>query len=986
MSIVDHLPNSRGSEWRRWDPHIHAPGTLKNDQFGGRWEEYLQRIEVAVPRVEALGITDYFSLGTYEAVRAHKERGRLPEVQLLFPNVELRLEVQTAKQRAVNMHLLFSPEDADHVDQIRRALAHLTFTFQGTKYRCTPAELGQLGKAFSPTPLSEEAALREGANQFKVTLDNIREAFDNDRWLQRNCIVAVAGSNQDGTAGLQYDDAFAAARQEIERFAHVIFSSTPSQREFWLGKRPNQPPDAIRQTYGCLKLCMHGSDAHDIATVVAPANDRFCWIKGDAVFDALRHAVIEPEERSWIGPSAPAGAPPAYCIDAIRVTDAPFLHDSTVHLNQGIVAIIGARGSGKTALADMIAAAASSPASASGPTSFLHRASKPRDFLHPATASLAWADGTMSETVNLSLRTATTSQQYAPEVNYLSQHFVESLCSASGFATQLREEMERVIFESTPAADRLEATSFAELMERHVGPARRERAELRASILNISGTVTEEEGHKARLPQLREQREKLLQQLDGNRTLLKSLIAKGDEVRTQRLSELGAWIAGAEAKVQRLRRQDRSLVDLAARVKHIRAVIEPERFAAMKSEHAPAQLTDSQWDTFRLQFAGDVEGVIASARATITLAIAAAEGTDPSQNASLPIATADSPLRLLTAHRDALRKEIGADEVRQRRYSQTQQTIQQQEGSIRKLDADIQHAEGADERIKQARARRRAAYKRAVENVVAEEGALRSLYRPLHEVLSDARGALAKLQFRVVRHVDLDNWSAAGERLLDLRLDTPLRGQGALKRIAQEVLLDAWATGTPDEVAVAMDQFIERYWKAVIAARPASTGAETHVWRESVASWLFDTSHLAVQYTITYEDVAIEQLSPGTRGIVLLLLYLAVDRSDPRPLLIDQPEENLDPRSVFEELVPHFKEARKRRQIIIVTHNANLVVNTDVDQVIFTTSERSTGEEFPVICYQSGALEDPAMRRVVCQTLEGGEQAFRERERRYRLS
>jgi predicted ATPase len=78
-------------------------------------------------------------------------------------------------------------------------------------------------------------------------------------------------------------------------------------------------------------------------------------------------------------------------------------------------------------------------------------------------------------------------------------------------------------------------------------------------------------------------------------------------------------------------------------------------------------------------------------------------------------------------------------------------------------------------------------------------------------------------------------------------------------------------------------------------------------------------------------DVAIEQLSPGTQGIVLLLLYLAIDQQDRRPLIIDQPEENLDPNSVFEVLVPHFREARKRRQVIVVTHNANLVVNTDAD-------------------------------------------------------
>jgi ABC-type cobalamin/Fe3+-siderophores transport system ATPase subunit len=156
-------------------------------------------------------------------------------------------------------------------------------------------------------------------------------------------------------------------------------------------------------------------------------------------------------------------------------------------------------------------------------------------------------------------------------------------------------------------------------------------------------------------------------------------------------------------------------------------------------------------------------------------------------------------------------------------------------------------------------------------------------------------------------------------------------------------------------------------------------------WAQAIAAWLYDTTHVEVQYGIEYESVAVEQLSPGTRGIVLLLLYLAVDQRDLRPLIVDQPEENLDPESVFLELVPHFREARKRRQIIVVTHNANLVVNTDADQVIVASSERTAGAVLPTIRYRSGSLENQEIRMKVCEILEGGQRAFLERERRYRF-
>jgi hypothetical protein len=156
-------------------------------------------------------------------------------------------------------------------------------------------------------------------------------------------------------------------------------------------------------------------------------------------------------------------------------------------------------------------------------------------------------------------------------------------------------------------------------------------------------------------------------------------------------------------------------------------------------------------------------------------------------------------------------------------------------------------------------------------------------------------------------------------------------------------------------------------------------------WSADVSHWLMATEHIKVEYGIEYEGASIERLSPGTRGIVLLLLYVSIDRSDDRPLIIDQPEENLDPKSVFDELVWRFGEVRHRRQVIVVTHNANLVVNTDADQVIVAEATPNDAGELPSFRYTSGGLENPHVREAVCRILEGGAPAFRERARRLRV-
>jgi energy-coupling factor transporter ATP-binding protein EcfA2 len=151
------------------------------------------------------------------------------------------------------------------------------------------------------------------------------------------------------------------------------------------------------------------------------------------------------------------------------------------------------------------------------------------------------------------------------------------------------------------------------------------------------------------------------------------------------------------------------------------------------------------------------------------------------------------------------------------------------------------------------------------------------------------------------------------------------------------------------------------------------------------AKWLYGTNHIEIRYSIDYETVDIRKLSPGTRGIVLLLLYLALDDGDDRPLIIDQPEENLDPKSIFDELVELFMAAKSTRQVIMVTHNANLVVNTDADQVIVAFAGTHTPGKLPPIRYLSGGLENAEMRKHVCDILEGGERAFKERARRLRV-
>ena len=117
----------------------------------------------------------------------------------------------------------------------------------------------------------------------------------------------------------------------------------------------------------------------------------------------------------------------------------------------------------------------------------------------------------------------------------------------------------------------------------------------------------------------------------------------------------------------------------------------------------------------------------------------------------------------------------------------------------------------------------------------------------------------------------------------------------------------------------------------------------------------------------------------GREGALLLIFYLLIDQRNV-PLIIDQPEERLDSQTVYELLVPGIKEARTRRQVVLVTHNPNLAVVCDADQIIHCHIDKIARNN---VTYQCGALESPVINHHSVDVLEGTKPAFIQRDSKY---
>jgi len=988
--------DSGGSKWHRWDPHIHAPGTILNNQYSGddAWEQFLTRVEISSPRVRALGITDYYSVDTYEEVLAHRKAGRLAEVDLIFPNVELRYGIGTGKGSPINFHFLVSPDAPDHVDQIKRFLRALTFTAHGESYRCDRSDLIRLGRAHDENLTDERAAFAAGANQFKVNPDELRAEWKKSTWVQENVLIAVAAGSNDGTSGLQGDPSLATLRKEIERTAHIILSSQPKQRAFWLGQGV-VPVEKLVSDWDGRKPCLHGSDAHSSDGVGVVEQDRYCWIKGDLAFESLRQACLEPETRVFIGLAPPRGALPSQVVTSVEVSNATWLITPKIPLNAGLVGIIGARGSGKTALADIVAAGGYALSPHLSERSFIRRA---KDHLGEASARLIWEDGdpTSNELRHVEMEDILDS----PRVQYLSQQFVDSLCSAEGVTDELLAEVERVIYQTHPAEERMGTTTFRELLDHRSARGRALRRSHEDALVEATSELNVERDRKARLPGLQKQRVEKAASIAKDKRDRSSLIGKGGEERAKRLDEVSTAAESVRFQVEQAQRRRQALLALKDEVDDTRKTKTPARLRQLQQAHAEAGLNADHWKAFLLEFSGDVDTILNTAIKMIDERIGTLSGPAPGEvaiSAEAPagatsllsngIALAQNTLSLLNKEVARLRALIGIDTENAKAFARLSEKISRDEAALAKLDRDIEVAQKADERIKELIQLRRDSYASVFDGIIDEERELSALYAPLRARLEMEEGALGKLSFSIRRVVDIAAWAQQGEDLLDLRKSGPFKGRGTLLAAARSELQAAWESGSSTVVADAMSHFREAHERDLVDHAPVerSNAQAFREWAGRISSWLYGTNHIAVSYGVQYEGVDIEQLSPGTRGIVLLLLYLAIDHDDDRPLIIDQPEENLDPKSIYDELVQRFRRAKQRRQIIIVTHNANLVVNTDVDQVIIATCGPHRPGMLPEITYKSGGLENPAIRRLVCEILEGGETAFRERARRLRV-
>lgn len=911
-----------GSQWRRWDLHVHTPDSVLENKFKCSWDDYIKHIEDSGNTVSVIGATDYASISGYKKLREAKSSGKLDNIDEIFPNIEFRITPETKKSKGINVHIIVDPSDKHHIDKIEEALSRLVFKYDEQKYSCTEFGLKGLGREIKGADASSEECLREGVNQFKPMYESFFEWYNDESWLKANSVIAVANGSNDGVSGINQDGGLVAAKQNIYKQSQFIFSATPKDSSYFSGTGVDSAEKVIEQ-YGSLKACIHGSDAHSLETMFKPDQDRFCWIKADPTFEGLKQVMYEPVQRVLIqtkNPSEEFKRPYFSKIvtsGSIVETELPeFEKTVSIPLNPNMVTLIGGRGTGKSILLDCIR----------------------KTFAKDSTLSEQRIKDIKLENFKIEFRKADLESvdfdiQGDDHYDYL--HVKQSeikdvakdhkaLSSAIKELLGIRNKSERQSYdiETETLNKRLESETnwfhkkdeFGNLVNH-----KKHNEDLVKKNKALIGTITT--GGNS---------EKIHRYQINSGLINKKINAK------QSLEELKSKLVSYTFELRR-DIQDFNKLDL-----NIEPVLEPNL--------------------------EEVEESISKRSIELSIAINELNQTNEKIAEDFKKQGVEQDVGGLLQKLEVYQKEIDSAKSR----------IDMYDSKLSAIKDDIQARTGLVEGFEKHLEERQDEIISSYSRIKEGENNWTTEQRSLVDRLLQDIEVEAEVKFDLEAFGKEAALLLNGQKLRSCLGDT--KEDKALNKLGVssfsdyiELLKNAKIIDVGSENPISITKFVNR----------------SDQFNKNITFSLNDLlfldeyrkRYLTINPIIRYLGKAPEKLSVGQRGTFYVCLKLATDPFG-SPFIFDQPEDDLDNKFIMRELVPIFREIKNHRQVIIATHNANLVVNADAEQVIVAHNNDE------VISYQAGSLEDTSanplgIRENVCEILEGGQRAFEHRERKY---
>jgi ABC-type lipoprotein export system ATPase subunit len=1029
-----------GSLWRKWDLHIHTPNTKLNNQYNPDgndvWDTYCHKIEES--DVKVFGITDYFSADTYFTFIKNFKYLYHDSDKIFFPNIELRIsETVNKAQEEINLHLIFNSFDQNIEQKIHKFLQNLkTNKTVAGRLHVKASELQ------NSNDFEEATTTRTFINE--AIIDTFGDKIDLTEFL-----LIFTSANNDGirtTTEVVNGKKRGVKRKalitdEVDKFSNGFFGNSRNSEHFLKTNRLENKNEFIEP-----KPVLTGCDAHSftdfdssVGKLVKNGSEiekEPTWIKADLTFEGLRQILYEPELRVYIGNEPEivnrVRQNPTKYIKSLNINQVDeydehngiWFKNETIEISSELVAIIGNKGSGKSAITDIIGLLANSYnqfyLSPHGHTeelfSFLNNEKfRKNNLASNFQGSLEWESGKL-DTAELN---SNIDNNIPEKVEYLPQKYLEKIC-ANIDDDEFRDKLNNVIFGYVDIKDRFGTKNLIDLISYLTKQVEADLSLLKDSLHNINEDIVQIErkltdsykneiDEKAKLKHeeidahLKIEPVKVIpptQKKDGNENAkalndlvenIKSLENKVGNLRKEQ-TNLIKEIEDLKQVIQTIERQVTALKDLKIDLAEVLEIhnLKFEDIVTVSVDYNKLEnlVIEKQtrlkeietllWeeDIFAT-FLEDSSNIEKSRTKSLIYQLGQSEAQKEEivDNLDKPLREYQNYLEQKTDWDNSYLELVGEDN---NPIEETLNWLKQEQGKI------------SNEYVK-AQVERRKNREEITKKILRRKSDLISFYdsikKSVDKEIKKYRAELgeydiaieATLRFEPLFYNDFFDFINQGVKGSFYQIDS---GMKLLKMLCGNVI--DWKNET--HVMSLLNDIVDHldYTK-----KPGSTIKEKNgifrqmkQYKEPVDfyDYLFGLDYIHSKYDLKVDNKDLSELSPGERGGLLLVFYLMLDRRE-IPLIIDQPEDNLDNKSVYEILVTFLKKARTRRQIIMVTHNPNLAVVADAEQIIHVSIDKKNKNDFD---FCSGSIENPKINKLLIDILEGTLPAFDNRRLKYR--
>lgn len=973
------MQNKLGSLWHQWDLHIHTDAS----DGKGSCQEILN--EAVAKKVSCIAVTDHHTVANIDLMKSLAESMNVKVIS----GVEFRTEYGKA---SVHMIGLFPDE------------------YNGTKldaYFLTENVLNPLGITRSKMISKGKEALKDGTKDdniyFKKGMYQVQVDFKAAANLihQYGGLVTVhAGTKSnsideemrhEGNArkNVSIEDSLGPVKEELFNDGYIDICDITN------------PKDAIFYLQNFGKPSITTSDAHEVKEVGTNA----CWIKADLTFEGLKQILTEPERVSYNVPEIlerirknPNKFIKGLQINRTSTATMPekWFDNIDIPLNPGLVAVIGNKGSGKSALTDIVALCADSAIqnwSFLTPSKF--RMAKPYNRSKQTEASIEWFDNSHSAIKTLDMSSDTTQPE---RVKYIPQNFLETLCTTED-DNQFEGELKKIIFQYLEPAKRYGQNDLDSVINYLTKENIASCIGIQDVISKINKDIIEKEAmlepeYKKKLTNVLTYKQEQLSNAQASKPKEVQKPSIEDNPKAQQskmeIGKLQDECRNLELNIQSARDSREALIRLlqditVSRDRLTRLTMNMEsEINELKPLYVRIGLDIDEVLTFKFN-----QELINCHIDKLSAQLAEIEQKLNGTKEGSLVYLYNETLKQL----EIAKEKLSAPELEYQKYLKDKQEWE-------KMIEDIIGTPDKKDTIKFLQAR--IAYiERNLQMDLDMQRELRKKYvtelmEKKHEVLDIYNNLFAPIvQFVEEYKDDLKDYPIGFDASFSIRnfadrffdfVSQQASGsyygkeQGAL-RIKENI--ESIEEGNIESfvhfASLVNDDLLKDKRDNLNVIRQVDSQLKKGHSKQELYDFIYGMDYVTPFFQLKMNGKPLSSLSPGERGALLLLLYLFIDMDD-KPLIIDQPEENLDNESVFKYLVHFIKVAKKKRQIIMVTHNPNLAVVCDADQIIQMKIDKLHGNE---VTYESGAIENPKINKIIVDILEGTYPAFHNRDCKY---